>query len=301
MKNIFRDIKRVISQAFENLYFYNFKRQTFYWYDTESKKFMPRKEFAGSTLSCTWDGENDILAIMLLKIEHMYHNLKHYGVQADFYLDSYNILKHGTVKDKLWAFNKYMKEADQTIYSKEDEWLQYKHHNTHEDGSIENKFFLGWDFDGNKKYLMHKYEKDGTSCWTLRKEDSEMPFDGVFTEKAYDKDQQTADVIDGIIDQAHSIYVGVKEYRFLSDGLKQFVRGNRRSLTDLLKLRHLVKKLYCLEDTDDKYSEMWIHEKDQDRRSKKLDESRKLYEKDRKELYTKICNLMCERGEGWWD
>ena len=92
-KNIFKEIKRIISQFIETEYWYRFRRLPNYWYDDEQNIYSPlRKKIpARDWLTCTWDGENDILNIMRLKIEHMFWNLKKYGCHAYFYLNACNL------------------------------------------------------------------------------------------------------------------------------------------------------------------------------------------------------------------
>ena len=92
-ENIFKEIKRIISQFIETEYWYRFRRLPSYWYDDEENIYSPLKEKipARDWLTRTWDGENDILDIMRLKIEHMFWNLKKHGAQAYFYLDSGNL------------------------------------------------------------------------------------------------------------------------------------------------------------------------------------------------------------------
>ena len=76
-KNIFKEIKRIISQFIETEYWYRFRKFPGFWYDDEENIYSPLKETipARNWLTCTWDGENDILNIMQLKIEHMFWNL----------------------------------------------------------------------------------------------------------------------------------------------------------------------------------------------------------------------------------
>ena len=92
-ENIFKEIKRIISQFIETEYWYRFRRLPSYWYDDEENIYSPLKEKipARDWLTRTWGGENDILDIMRLKIEHMFWNLKKHGAQAYFYLDSGNL------------------------------------------------------------------------------------------------------------------------------------------------------------------------------------------------------------------
>jgi hypothetical protein len=63
----------------------------------------------------------------------------------------------------------------------------------------------------------------------------------------------------------------------------------------------MIKKLNNMTDIDDKYYSTWSEEKNEELRSKKVVEARKLFEKDRKELYLKIANFMIDKGETWWD
>ena len=92
-ENIFRKIKRIISQFIETEYWYRFRKLPSFWYNDEKNIYSPLKEkiLARDWLTRTWDGENDILDIMRLKIEHMFWNLKKYGCHAYFYLDACNL------------------------------------------------------------------------------------------------------------------------------------------------------------------------------------------------------------------
>ena len=92
-EKLFRKIKRIISQFIETEFWYRFRRLPSYWYDDEQNNYSPLKEKipARVWLTRTWDGENDILNMMRVKVEHMFWNLKRYGNQAYFYLDSCNL------------------------------------------------------------------------------------------------------------------------------------------------------------------------------------------------------------------
>lgn len=130
-ENSIKKIKRHISQFFETEYWYRFRRLPNKRYDEDVQKFVESKEktYARDYLTCTWNGEEDILNIMLLKIEHMFWNLKNYGNQSFFYLDAYNLMKKYRknipqsdiewamaklykicLKEKLWIGNTYTKE-----------------------------------------------------------------------------------------------------------------------------------------------------------------------------------------------
>ena len=111
-ENIFRKIKRIISQFIETEFWYRFRRLPSYWYDDEQNNYSPLKEKipARVWLTRTWDGENDILNMMRLKVEHMFWNLKRYGNQAYFYLDSCNLesqyRENIPESDRQWAVEK---------------------------------------------------------------------------------------------------------------------------------------------------------------------------------------------------
>lgn len=115
MKNIFTIIKRKIRNNLEIKKWY-FKRDTQEsYFDEDSNKYIkPNKKWpAKDVLLSTWEGESDILNIMLLKIDHMIVNLRKYGVEADNYIDSFNFLKKEVPEeDRHWAikyiFNRYL-------------------------------------------------------------------------------------------------------------------------------------------------------------------------------------------------
>ena len=108
-------------------------------------------------------------------------------------------------------------------------------------------------------------------------------------------------IIDTVVRNEHTVHIKVEEYKDISDGLKPYARGNRRTLTQLLHLRHLIKKLYALEDTNDEYMNMWQNEKDEDKRLMLFKQSNKKFMKDRKRLYHEIAEFMAEEGRSWWD
>ena len=229
------------------------------------------------------------MQMMLLKIEHQYHNLKHYAAQADFYFDSHNIVEHGTKEDKVWAFNKI-------IESNKFENVKPKNrkYNPHyvEDNKI--SFFL----DGKKELILElvpeSVDENYYFWYIAEKGKKEIQ---VISNHSKIEDW----IIDAVVRNEHTVHIKVEEYKDISDGLKPYARGNRRTLTQLLHLRHLIKKLYALEDTNDEYMNMWQNEKDEDKRLMLFKQSNKKFMKDRKRLYHEIAEFMAEEGRGWWD
>ena len=289
----FRELKRIISQFIETEYWYRFRKIPYSYFDDygsdATSKYIWKHNRARDILTCTWDGEGDILQMMLLKIEHQYHNLKHYGVQADFYFDSHNIVEHGTREDKLWAFNKIIEENKFENVKPKDRKYNFHHID-------ENKisFFL----EGDKELVLEldpNAVEPNSYFWYI-------------TEKGKEEIKRISNfieiedwVIDTVICNEHTVHIKVEEYKNLSDGLKPYARGNRRTLTQLLHLRHMIKKLYALEDTNDEYMNMWQNEEDEDKRQMLLKQSMEKFMEDRKRLYHEIAEFMAEEGRGWWD
>jgi len=295
---IFRNLKRIISQFFETEYWYRFRKIPYSYFDDFGEdctnKYIWKKYKARDILTSTWDGEGDMLNMMLLKIEHQFYNLKHYGSQADFYFDSHTIIEHGSKEDKLWAFNKIIEENKFENVKPEDRAC-----NLH--------FFMGKENESkiyfyikDKKYLVLEYNKDAIGddkyFWYIEEKDKKE-----IQHIPNHNDFKDWEIIDGVIYHEYSVNITVKEYKNLSDELKQFARGNRRTLTELLHLRHMIKRLINLSDTDDKYMNMWQYEKDEEEKERLLKESFKAYYEDRKRLYHEIAEFMAEKGNGWWD
>lgn len=295
--NIFRTIKRHISQFVETEYWYRFRKVSFFWFDDETNKYVERKERARELTTITWDGDKDILGMMLLKIDHMFYNLKHWAAQANFYFDSHNILEHGTLDDKIWAFHEILKEYEWSSSTKNKDWQNSQFNFVLDDGVHENRFVYGYDADGNPLYYVRRWNTDRTVEYFYGHKNHLNVLN-----KGLDVQNKTClGIIEGVINYVYSVNIPVTEYHKLSAGLKPYARGNRRTLTDLLHLRHMVKKLYLMEDTDDKYFKMWDKIKDPDEQHEQLIKAEKLYDQDRQDLYRSIADHMATNGRGWWD
>ena len=289
----FRELKRIVSQFIETEYWYRFRKIPYSYFDDygsdATSKYIWKHNRARDILTCTWDGEGDILQMMLLKIEHQYHNLKHYGVQADFYFDSHNIVEYGTREDKLWAFNKIIEENKFENVKPKDRKYNFHHID-------ENK--ISFVLDGKKELVLEldpNAVEPNSYFWYMTEKGKEEI-------KRISNFNEIEDwVIDTVIYNEHTVHIKVEEYKNLSDGLKPYARGNRRTLTQLLHLRHLIKKLYALEDTNDEYMNMWQNEENEDKRQVLLKQSMEKFMEDRKRLYHEIAEFMAEEGRGWWD
>lgn len=93
----FRELKRIISQFFETEYWYRFKKTPHYYLNDETQKYEPSiyDKRARDTLTCTWNGDSDILQMALLKTEHMFYNLKKHSYHQYFYVDSFRFFEDG--------------------------------------------------------------------------------------------------------------------------------------------------------------------------------------------------------------
>ena len=235
--------------------------------------------------------------MMLLKIDHMFYNLKYYAAQADFYFDSHNILEHGTLDDKVWAIQEILKEHDWSLSKDDIDWQNSQYNFILDNGVHENRFVYGYDIDNNPLYYIRRWNTNKTVEYFYGHKNHLEPLD-----KGLDiHDTTCLTIIDGIIKYIYSVNIPITEYHKLSSELKPYARGNRRTLTDLLHLRHMVKKLYTMEGTDDKYFNIWGKIKDLDKQQEQLLKAEKLYEQDRRDLYQRIADYMASRGQSWWD
>jgi hypothetical protein len=93
----FRELKRVIAQFFETEYWYRFRKTPHYYLNDDTQKYELSKydKRARDTLTCTWNGDSDILQMALLKTEHMFYNLKKHSYHQYFYVDSFRFFEDG--------------------------------------------------------------------------------------------------------------------------------------------------------------------------------------------------------------
>lgn len=331
MSNIFKEIKRHISQWIETEYWYRFRKIRYSWFDDYGEdatyKYKWKASRAGFHLACTWEGEKDILDMMRLKIEHMFWNLKNYGNVAYCYLRSKTILEIGTPQDKIIAAQRIIAKYDFAYKTKENDWYsgfheewwtdmecrvhspkptrKYKYH------SYVNKIPIGIDND-IEYFLVHTNYFDGygwSGGWSIESEDRKgenfyFPSCYRFSDiqKLLDEKDIKINLVEGLLNLEHTInLVPSEDLGKLSPELRKHVEGERQILVDLLTLRRYVKKLENLEDTDNKYYNMWKDIEDADEQRKKMKEAEELFLSDRKNLYNQIFGLMVEKGMGWWD
>lgn len=112
VKRFFIKAKRNINQFFETEYWYRFRKPINLWYNEDTKKFEKSlyPENAGEILADTWNGESNLWNILLLKIDHMFYNLRKYGNEANYYFDESDVKKYGNKNDKIFLAKKTVKE-----------------------------------------------------------------------------------------------------------------------------------------------------------------------------------------------
>lgn len=369
----FRELKRIISQFFETEYWYRFRKTPHYYFNDETQKYELSKYDgkARDTITSTWNGDSDILGIMILKVEHMIHNLKKYSMHANFYVNAHHFFEEGASEKDKYIFAKQVLENcekhpkdyyfcfDRTEFWTDKEWTKVVNKKSlkfNKWAGFKNSWWIGNE-EVDKSisdsgivhyYLYHSEEFDGwgfSTAWGIEKTyDKQIPpetipekrkqyyvnfnepdlgheeapqyktkktenvtyFPSCYTwtniQKIVNDKNIKIDVIKSFLTGVQTMDVSdMKVYSKLSPYIKSKATGLRRNLTELLHLRHLLKKLRSMSDTDDKYYNMWGSVKDPDERFKKLEESIDLYRKDRADLYNEVFKLMSDKGDGWWD
>lgn len=357
-RNIFREAKRLISQHFERRYWYEWRKVPHYWYNDETKKYEDSSypKNAKTIINSTWEGEYDLWTAMLLKLDHMFFNLRKYGAEKDYYFFSNDIETYGSDKDKefilksslrkhfkkentLFLFNIHTSDASLSenglihfnIKLDNDKLILYAEYNKEiPQNKIPKKkklyTLLGFEKDdkgkSNIKWEFAKqyktYTTDEVYTWNrLANEDIAdfildrvaINFDKVVvgylktlgSKIKWNKDEyfDVQKILIELLDTSLELYVDDKSK--LSKELKKHAIGNFVKCRDILHLRHLIKNLLKISDTDDKYYSMWRNVEDDEERAKKLKEAEQLYLNDREEAYKKVMSFMCDKSPRWWD
>ena len=113
-------------------------------------------------------------------------------------------------------------------------------------------------------------------------------------------------IIDEIISGEQSFYISMPDYRKLSPETRKFVRGNRRSLTQLLHLRHLIKNIQKIDDMNNKYTRIFLNNEKSNEMSQEekvivYKKAERIYKEDRRIAYRNLADFMAEHGDCWWD
>lgn len=303
-------------------YFYCWRKIQTAWYDEEGNKFEISTERAGNILKRTWNGDIDILNIMLLKIDHMIWNLMHYSYHQDLYILLCDFLENATDADKAFVFQKIMTEYISPDYKSCYNFKLHRECFTDKKctkfvkkphGKYIYKNFTNYTTLCNQHdktyYIKHDVHYNGTgyevdqSVVFILNNDQEFLLAELPTNFTLEDVQKVIgcrfNVFESMLSYEQVVSFTVEDLPKLSSSVKEKLCGNRVTIKQLFKLRRLVKRLACLDSVDDKYFNIWKDVKDS--QEEKMKEAQALYLQDRKRLYSQIFELMDAKGEYWWD
>lgn len=312
---LFNELKRVMSQALERHYWYSSRKIRPMWYDKDENKWQESKSLKAKEIAnYTWNGEEDILAMMLLKIDHMFHNLRKNSVEKHYYIFGQDIIKYGTYEDKMLIVRGAVNE---TFKDKKRVWLMLGHNI--KEVSKTAQFYLQYDDVKNTIILSCDYDKKSDIIREWKVSDrcdlgiTVTDFISALYKRVLQEytEQNDIELNDGIRDidtdilahlDASSFYYSfpMKDVCRLSPALKKHAMGSFVKCRDLLHLRRLVKNVMRIDELDDRYS-TWRGLDSSEEKSQKIEECNALFMSDRKKAYRKIADFMAEKGLGWWD
>lgn len=88
-----KNFKRALDEIYQIFKFFILKKGYSFWYDKDEKKYLKLKYISRHLMARCWEGEEDILNVMQLKVEQMFYNLKKYGMQCNLYIDDNSYIK----------------------------------------------------------------------------------------------------------------------------------------------------------------------------------------------------------------
>lgn len=312
----FTEIKRIISQHFEINYWYKKRKINSLWYDEDDKKWYKSSHLtrARDITASTWEGEDDILNMMLLRVDHMFWNLKKYGIEKNYYIYGNDVIKYGTKEDKRFLINEALKETFKT------ESRVYVF-----DGNIDLgklgitrcMFFL--NYNKNTLVLTCTYKKDKTveniviEKWKVNDEDfgaialnvdlsyssSFQNIKNMYNIVPHLESTFLDDIILSQLEASISYSFPIPEVHKLSKKLREHAIGNFVKCKDLLHLRHLIKNILKINDLNPVYN-TWQNVKDTEKQQK-IEECAKLFKNDRKQACRRLADFIAEKALNWWD
>lgn len=322
MLKMFRYLKRIISQFFERSYWYGNRKITKLWFDEDTNKWenVAYPKNARNIMNSTWEGESDIWYTVLLKLDHMFWDLKKYGFEKDYYFFKNDIIKYGTKEDKRFLITGALKEAFKEL---NEIWIFDGNINLSPTETQGCFFYL--TYDKNKLNLICAYKKEKekekerektiVESWKIENDDfgslavkTDLNYSKAFKSFLDDLNIETvvkisylADIILESLDVATYFNFAIKDINKISKQLRKYAAGNFVKCRDILHLRHLIKNLMRVSEDDTKYDYLWKNVKDNDQKLLAIEESSRRYNEDRREAYKKVMNFMCEKSLTWWD
>lgn len=333
---VFKTWRRVIKQFFEINYWYCSRRLLDLSFDEEKNKYVRTKDRAFHISKCTWEGTYDILNMMQLKIEHIFYNLKRYGVEANWYIFGSHLENCSKKDQKIFlqalidsAVNyvenpkkcyKYLEKDTKLRTISIPFWIASGHINEDTQAKlkgfivnyydkkwkniIDTKLSFYFEIHGNINKEVKTTEYDFSERTLTQLEDILRDLDKKIKEKVdYSFGFKDEDIILKNLVAAHSadsVYLTPAIYCQLSAKTKAKCMGNRVKLRKLLELRRLIRKVANISSFDDKYFDLWRNAPE-DKKSSECDKGFELYRKDVKSIYDKINNFFIENHEMLWD
>lgn len=305
---VFREIKRVISQFIETEYWYRFKRYYDLVLDSETGKYKKSYWRGYHILNNTWDGDGVILALMRMKVHHMYHNLKHYGMHKYNYI---NIIPAPKM-DFDEASKKFILErAIKSFFEDDDELFLGIREDCTPDVKGYSRYYLTCDKKREKDQFRLKREVCVYNGKIKTRKYSCLDENGKFVDKTEDihlvdiaytdfgtyiniekdirqlfdyclkniSDFNEDNLFDAICWKVQTLDILPSEMKDLPEQLKSHVHGMCEDLKTLLAFYKRIKKVDCLD---------WS-----------LDEEN--YFKQKTELLEDLGNFMAKNGHKWSD
>lgn len=272
MITVIRELKRIISQFFETEYFYRFR-------------FIGKNTRALSYLNSTWEGTTDIFRIMLVKVEHMFYNIKNHNDVAPMYIDPeyFTLSTNISEKDKQFylSYIKHYYFGSSPHCENTDFFRHRKEHN----GNFTNTMFVGHYKKLNYYLVQHGNSNKQTaqnSYWEMYTTESNKMKHLEFVGKAsqfdypycFEKQFSFLSIRKTLNDNIDIIPVTPADYKNLSDDARSHIRGYRQTLIELLEFRKLLKKAIKLSTSNNVEKQ--------------------------KEIYGKLAEIMASKGNDWW-
>lgn len=244
-----------------------------YWYNNRHSS-VGRASFV---LDDTWDGLHSMIDYQILKVEHMFHNVKKYSCIEKSYIDSTALVKYGTEKDKEYFFNKIFKfHFNHTfIFNKQVDkeesidgligYYLYRELDEQEDSTFTYRILkrkaVSSKIDDRTHTIKSFYPLETMpslrfeykysqvehfrSLALLKKEDITF-IENVIKTDTLLEDFSFVDKV--LLSQGHFLVRG-EDFKNISDNLKDKVRGRSKKLLVLCKLRKLLKNAnYSMDD-----------------------------------------------------
>jgi hypothetical protein len=237
-----------------------------YWYNNRHSS-VGRASFV---LDDTWDGLHSMIDYQILKVEHMFHNVKKYSCVEKSYIDSTTLVKYGTKEDKEYFFNKIFKFHFDNMFiyneyvDKEESidgligYYLYRELDEQEDSTftyrilkrkavssaIDNrtctiKSFYPLETVPSLRFEYKYSQVEHFRSFALLKKEDIAFIENVIKTDTKSKDFDFIDKV--LLSQGHFLVRG-QDFMNISDTLKDKVVGRNKKLLILCKLRKLLKK-----------------------------------------------------------